>query len=74
MTGPEQREEWTGQLDGGPDDGNLISASVERFWCEVTTRSWLDGRDGLVAEWTVKGHYVWHEPSGTFKWELEKSL
>jgi hypothetical protein len=69
-----ENEEYTGQLEGGPDEGNLITATVRRFRCEVTYRSWLDGRDGQVATFTVKGHYVWNEPTGTFRWELEKWL
>jgi hypothetical protein len=60
--------EYTGQLVGGPDDGNLITATVPDFRCEVVYRQWLDGPDRPVSETIVRGTYVWDESASTFRW------
>jgi hypothetical protein len=31
-------------------------------------RYWLDGPDASLCELTVRGTYVWDEPTGTFRW------
>ena len=58
--------EYTGQLIGGPDDGNLITATVPEFGFEVTYRHWLDGPIRPPSEQTIRGRYVWD--GYVFRW------
>lgn len=60
--------EYTGQCQGGPDDGNLITATVPSVPFEVTYRRHLDGPNGPVTAVTVHGVYRWLDPG--FTWEL----
>lgn len=65
--------EITGQLIGGPEDGNLVSSTVERIYIEDTTKSWLDGTEQgkLPVIVVTTGYYIWQQDRGYFKWELE---
>lgn len=63
-------ERYSGQLIGGPDEGNIITSSVPRFRCEVEYRHWLDGADTPSFVTVVRGVYVWDEAHGIFQWEL----
>lgn len=58
--------EYTGQLIGGPDNGNLITSTVPEFRCEVAFRWWLDGDDRSVCDQTIRGTYVWD--GRVFRW------
>lgn len=58
--------EYTGQLIGGPDEGNLITATVPEVPFEVTYRHWLDGADKPVCETTIRGTYAWD--GRVFRW------
>jgi hypothetical protein len=62
--------EYTGQLIGGPDDGNLVTATVEvvPFRCEYVHH--LDGLDGPATFCRVVGEYIWDVTSHSFKWKL----
>jgi hypothetical protein len=64
---------FTGQCIGGPDDGNLISASVKDVHFSVTYRRQLDGPDmRKISEETIYGVYRWQDSGftkGTFQWE-----
>lgn len=59
---------YSGQLIGGPDNGNFVSASVSSFTIEYTLRSWLDGPKQLPAIHKVRGKYVWNRKEGIFEW------
>jgi hypothetical protein len=67
-SGPE-RTEWTGHLDGGPGEGNLITSDTPGFDYQHTELMWIHGVGADPAEMTVRGRYIWHEASGTFRWE-----
>lgn len=66
--------EYTGQLIGGPDDGNLITATVEivPFRCEYVYN--LDGLDGPATFHRVVGEYIWDATNGFFRWKLYGSF
>jgi hypothetical protein len=70
-SGHEPVTEYTGQLVGGPDEGNLISSTVERvpFQCRYTY--WSDGPAKMPSSFTVHGDYVWNEDDGVFEWKLD---
>ena len=64
--------EYTGQCIGGPDDGNLISATTTVVPFEVTYRHALDGDTSVPESWTeltVRGTYVWDADRGIFRWK-----
>jgi uncharacterized protein (DUF2249 family) len=65
--------EYTGQLMGGPDDGNLITASVSEFPAKDTLELWLDGLDKSVTVFETTGKYVWEntEKGYCFVWKLD---
>jgi hypothetical protein len=68
-------EEFTGQLIGGPDDGNFVSASTEKITVVSTTELWLDGEgaDKSVSIVVTKGEYQWQATSSIFVWKLIES-
>ena len=67
--------EITGQLIGGPDDGNMVTATVEDIAIVSTNVLWLDGKgDGKIATIVeTRGNYVWQHSGGYFMWTLESS-
>lgn len=67
-----ERTEWTGQCTGGPDDGNLVTATVPRFRHEVRSVSWLDGVHAAPSHVLVCGWYAWREETGVFMWEADR--
>jgi hypothetical protein len=64
--------EYTGQLIGGPDHGNFVTASVDRIKCRDTLVLWLDGENSSPSTEITDGTYIWqpNEPIPHFKWEL----
>lgn len=68
-------KEYEGQLVGGPDDGDLVTASTNIITVISTTELWLDGtKEGAaVTVITDKGAYVWQPVEGTFSWVQESS-
>lgn len=66
-------QEYTGQLEGGPDEGNFVTSSVERFPIKASYTLWLDGPENPPATFTVEGTYIWQPkaPIPFFKWELK---
>jgi hypothetical protein len=68
-----ERIEFTGQLMGGPDHGNLVTATVERFEHHASYWSWLDGPGQGPSEIVaVRGWYRWDAEGGVFRWELQR--
>jgi hypothetical protein len=65
--------EYTGQLLDGPDEGNLITSTVERVPFQCSYTYWPDGPDKKLATITVYGDYVWDENDQAFNWELDYS-
>jgi hypothetical protein len=66
--------EYTGQCIGGPDDGNLISATTTVVPFEATYRHALDGDTSVPESWTeqvVRGTYEWDAGRGIFRWSLK---
>lgn len=66
--------EYTGQCIGGPDDGNLISATTTVVPFEATYRHALDGDASVPENWTeqvVRGTYEWDASRGIFRWVLK---
>lgn len=65
--------EYTGQLMGGPEDGNLVTSSVTRIPVSHTSTLWLDGKNDtkIPIEQKTEGTYIWNENEGHFKWELK---
>ena len=61
--------EFTGQLIGGPNDGNLVTSSVARIPYECEDRWWLDGSDSPPTIAVTRGTYIWDEDKNYFKWE-----
>ncbi len=66
--------EYTGQLIGGPDDGNPVTASTKEIPAVSTTELWLDGKEEgktpVLILW--KGVYLWNE-AGYFTWKTESN-
>lgn len=64
--------EYTGQLIGGPLEGEGITASLPRVPVTVTHQIWLDGKkeDKEATVKTVTGVYRWNE-QGFFIWNIE---
>lgn len=65
--------EYTGQLFGGPDDGNILTTSVEVVPAVSTVMMWLDGEDKDATIVITKGQYVWDSRKHYFIWKLESS-
>lgn len=68
-------KEYTGQLMGGPDDGNFVTASTEKVTVVSTIELWLDGEDEdkTVDIVVTKGFYIWDSKAGYFGWQLGTS-
>ena len=66
-------EEYTGRLHGGPDGGNLITASKEMIPVKSIVEMWPDGlgKDSFIVE--TKGFYRWDDLKRYFTWRLEGS-
>ncbi len=66
-------DEYTGQCFSGPEDGNLVTSSSERFTCEFVSKLWLDGTDEPPYITKTEGTYIWQPnvPIPYFKWELK---
>ncbi len=65
--------EFTGQLIGGPNDGNLVTSSVAEIACEEVMNLYLDGPDNPPHNVGCKGKYVWQEGKNYFKWFLDNT-
>ena len=66
-------QEYTGQLLGGPDNGNFVTASLPEIAVVSTTELWLDGvgEGKTINIIIIKGRYIWKENSGRFVWKLD---
>jgi hypothetical protein len=66
-------KEYTGQLVGGPDEGNFVTATVDRFPIKAEYTLWLDGPDNTPSSFIVEGTYIWQPQRvvPVFKWELK---
>ena len=62
-------KQFNGQLWGGPDHGNLVSATVARIMYRREDWLYLDGDKGNPSVNKVAGAYVWSEERGLFLWE-----
>ncbi len=62
--------QFTGQMIGGPDDGNMVTASVRSVQTSQITTHRLDGPDGNIVIVTVEGTYEWDETTRYFRWKL----
>lgn len=60
--------DYTGQLIGGPDDGNVITANTHRVHFEQQTWHWLEGQFNMPSVNRVTGVYVWDIYRGVFVW------
>lgn len=60
--------EITGQCWGGPEHGNLVSASVSDFSYLRVSNMWLDGDGGEVRQMEIKGTYRWDKERCLFMW------
>jgi len=65
-------KEFTGQLIGGPDDGNYVTASTARIPVTHTIKMWLDGKEEgkTVSISVTEGVYLWQADNHTFKWDM----
>lgn len=63
--------EYTGELVGGPDGGNRVSASTSRIKTETSTEMWLDGEHKPSSIVVQTGSYYWNENLKLFKWQAE---
>lgn len=70
MSEPQPRE-YTGQLIGGPDEGNLVTATAQMIFTEVVYRHHLEGPHQPPEEVTIFGWYTWNEGRGCFLWERD---
>lgn len=64
---------YTGQVFGGPDDGNFVSTSIPSFPVKNTIELWLDGEEKNVTVVVTKGVYVWQPEKKYFIWQLINS-
>lgn len=65
--------EYTGQLIGGPYNGNWITATVTEFAHIATYQSELDGPHSKQYITTVSGTYCWNETEKIFRWNLGRT-
>jgi hypothetical protein len=64
--------EYTGQLRGGPDDGNLVTSTERVFAFKATYASWLDGLKEEPVVVNVRGTYTYVDVDRGgpfFRWE-----
>lgn len=66
-------EAITGQLIGGPDDGNMVTSSVAEIVCSEILELYLDGPDKPPVNVGCKGKYVWQGGKGYFRWFLDNT-
>lgn len=64
---------FTGQLIGGPDNGNLVTSDTATFNHETVSVSYLQGKDEPTIVVT-KGRYVWDAEQYIFVWDLFTSV
>ncbi len=66
---------YTGQLIGGPGDGNMVTATVPEFKMVAWEEMWLDGEGPTKSPiiTSTEGKYVWDENVHYFRWNLSKS-
>lgn len=66
------KEEYTGQLIGGPDDGNIVTSTTMRIPTVGTTELWLDGTGRGKSAFVIitRGFYLWNQDKGYFTWQL----
>lgn len=64
--------EYTGELRGGPDDGNYVTTSIERIPVVATVDLYLDGKgpDKIVTQTVIEGNYVWNSDANFFGWDM----
>lgn len=64
-------KEFTGQLIGGPDDGNFVTASLAEIPVVSTTELALDGdKEGAdTSIIVIRGRYIWQEDKQYFIWQ-----
>jgi len=60
---------WHGHLWGGPDHGNLVSTTVDRFRCIRTITMHLDGGYKTPSVTEIDGVYIWNPEKSRFDWE-----
>jgi len=63
-------KEFTGQLIGGPDDGNFVTASKSVVAVTSTVELALDGVNADISIVVTQGNYVWNPESKYFEWKL----
>lgn len=61
---------FSGQCVGGPDDGNLITSSVEKVKFLSARQWWLDGPDQVSYIHKNQGTYEWDEKDQVFHWVM----
>ncbi len=62
---------YSGELVGGPSDGNTVSTTVPRIPVKVSTEMWLDGLSRPSSVVSETGSYYWSERHQNFKWHNE---
>ena len=60
--------EYTGQCVGGPDEGNLITATVVEVAFRVEYTHALDGPAKPACRLVITGSYLWDPSEGVFRW------
>jgi hypothetical protein len=66
--------EYTGQLVGGPNEGNMVTSSVKEIPFADMIRLWLDGIDKEPTCVVTNGTYIWSDEDGCFNWKLTGSV
>jgi hypothetical protein len=60
--------EFTGQLIGGPNEGNFVTASVSEIRFIYYTSSYLDGPECQSFRHYIEGIYKWDDNEKCFRW------
>lgn len=66
--------EYTGQLIGGPDDGNYVTATRPLIVIKFVTTMWLDGLSHAPQRFTITGEYVWNDAEAIFEWKTDTTV
>lgn len=68
-------QEYTGNLRGGPDAGNYVTATTKHIKVVSSIEMWLDGEeeDKNVNLAITRGVYTWQQEQGYFTWEMHDS-